>query len=526
MQRYKKTINHPHNRFINMKSALIALILLAISPALRAGIADSLHYSVELQATLSHGNTPLWLNANRHGLSSLEQTNGYVRAAAQQPMATPDEKRWGLGYGLDIALAHGFTSTLVIQQAYAEARYLHGTLTIGSKQWPMELKNQRISSGSQTLGINARPVPQVRLALPEYWTIPILRGWLQLKGHIAYGRMTDDAWQHDFTARQTRYADKVLYHSKAGYLRIGNEERFCPWSLEMGLEMGTQFGGDIYRPGNDGQMEHYTGNTSPKGFIKAFIPGGGDPNETTYRNEEGNHLGSWLLRLNYNGENFGCHIYADHFFEDHSQMFLLDYNGYGEGQEWNTKKEQRYFVYDLKDMMLGLEMNFKNEHYLIQNICLEYLYTKYQSGPIYHDRTPAFSDHVSGRDNYYNHSLYPGWQHWGQVIGNPLYRSPIYNDNGTIAVDNNRFWALHLGLEAQPWERLGYRLMATYQKGFGTYDNPYTEPRHNVSIMLEATYKLPVKGLKACYLTAAAAMDDGRILGTAYGGQMTLKVEL
>lgn len=111
----------------------------------------------------------------------------------------------------------------MVQQAFAEVRWLHGVLSVGAKEYPMELKNQTLSSGSQTLGINARPVPQVRLALPEYWKVPILNGWLQMKGHIAYGKFTDQNWQHDFTQRKTKYSDGVLYHSKAGYLRIGNE---------------------------------------------------------------------------------------------------------------------------------------------------------------------------------------------------------------------------------------------------------------------------------------------------------------
>ena len=101
----------------------------------------------------------------------------------------------------------------------------------------MELKNNELSSGSQTLGINARPVPQVRLALSDYWTLPFANGWLHLKGHIAYGMMTDQNWQHNFTAKQSKYTDRALFHSKAGYLKVGNDEVFCPWSLEMGLKM-------------------------------------------------------------------------------------------------------------------------------------------------------------------------------------------------------------------------------------------------------------------------------------------------
>ena len=32
-------------------------------------------YSAETQGSFSHGKTPLWLNANKYGLSSLDETN-------------------------------------------------------------------------------------------------------------------------------------------------------------------------------------------------------------------------------------------------------------------------------------------------------------------------------------------------------------------------------------------------------------------------------------------------------------------
>ena len=45
-------------------------------------------YKVEMQASVSKGKTPLWLNANKHGLSSLDKTNGYIRAAIERPLHT------------------------------------------------------------------------------------------------------------------------------------------------------------------------------------------------------------------------------------------------------------------------------------------------------------------------------------------------------------------------------------------------------------------------------------------------------
>lgn len=171
-----------------------------------------------------------------------------------RPLSLDSARRWGIGYGADVAVPLHYTSHVVVQQAFVEAPWLHGVLSVGAKEYPLELKNQTLSSGSQTLGINARPVPQVRLALPEYWTIPAFGRWLQLKGHVAFGMMTDDNWQKDFTHCRTKYAEHVLYHSKAGFLRIGNEDRFCPWSLELGLEMAAEFGGNVYHRGANGEM--------------------------------------------------------------------------------------------------------------------------------------------------------------------------------------------------------------------------------------------------------------------------------
>lgn len=476
-----------------------------------------LNYRLELQATASNRQTPLWLNANRYGLSSLDKGNGYLRASLIRPLTTDSARRWGLGYGVDVAVAQGFSSRMVVQQAFAEVRWLHGVLTVGSKQQPMELKNQALSSGSQLLGINARPIPQVRLALPDYWVLPFGGGWLQLKGHIAYGRMTDDDFQMRFTGKKSRYTDDVLFHSKAGYLRIGNEERFAPLSLELGLEMAATFGGRSYQPQSDGTTKVVHGRTGWKSYLKALIPGGADIGETTYQNAEGNQLGSWLARANYDADRWRFSIYADKFFEDHSAMFQLDYDGYGTGGEWMTKKKRRYLLYDFKDWMLGAELNLKYGRYLTA-IVLEYLYTKYQSGPIYHDHTQTIGDHIGGLDNYYNHYIYSGWQHWGQVMGNPLYRSPIYNADGVMEVKNNRFEAWHLGVSGQPTEALKYRLLATYQTGWGSYSDPYDKKHHNVSLLLEADY-----GFKHGWgLRGGCGMDFGAILGRSYGFQLTI----
>lgn len=501
-----------------MKSiASILLIMCGFLPVVgqERSLFDSLAYRAEVQATLSGGDhNPLWLNANKYGLSSLKNTNGYMRGAVERPLRLDNGRKWGIGYGADVAVAAGFTSTLVVQQAYVEVRWLKGTLTVGAKEQPMELKNQALSSGSQTLGINARPVPQVRLALPDYWTIPGTKQWLALKGHVSYGKTTDDGWQKEFTDGKNRYTEGTLYHSKAGYLKIGPKRL----TMEVGVEFACQFGGKTHQLQN-GQMVEVENASDIESYWNAFFPGGSGADEvnSTYQNADGNQLGSWVLRVNYDSDNWGVSAYADHYFEDHSSMFMVDYDGYGAGGDWDVKKDSRYFRYDLKDIMLGLELRLKRCDWL-NTVVLEYINTKYQSGPVYHDHTKYVSNHLGGMDDYYNHHLYTGWQHWGQVIGNPLYLSPLYQENGQIVVGNNRFAAWHVGLSGQPLWQLGYRLLATYQTGYGTYHLPYLPERHQTSLLAELYYKWT----GGWSLKGGLGFDSGKIVGDNVGVQLSI----
>lgn len=504
--------------------AIYIIVILALETTIcgyAQGNVEDIEMNVEAQGSMASGRTPLWLNANKYGLSSLDDANGYIRAAVSKPMQGEPAKRWAVGYGVDVVLAQNYASRFIVQQAYVEGRWLKGTLSIGSKETPMELKDNQLSSGSQTLGINARPVPQVRLALNDYWAIPITNGWVSLKGHVAYGMTTDGNWQEGFTGAKSTYSKDVLYHSKAGYIKIGNDYNFCPWSIELGLEMATQFGGTTYKLNDDGDWLTIKGGRGLKDFWNALKGGGSDAIDTKYKNVEGNMLGSYVARFNYDADSWKLGIYADHFFEDHSGMFFADYNGYGSGDEWNAKKDSKFFIYSLKDIMLGVDLELEDS-YWFHKIVVEYLYTKYQSGPIYHDHTQSISDHIGGVDRYYNHYIYGAWQHWGQVIGNPLYRSPIYNDDGTINVNNNRFYAFHLGVSGNPFENVAYKFMATYQKGFGTYLKPYLSPKENVSLMVQADYSFKHGKKAGTYIKIGIGGDIGKIYGNNFGAQLTI----
>lgn len=484
-------------------------------------LGKGIFYSVEMSGTATDGkHAPFWLTANKYGMPSMEKNSGYIRGGLFRNMEEDSTRRWGIGYGADLVVAANHTSTFFVQQLYADFRWLKGTLTIGQKQQPMQLKNNELSSGSQTLGINGRPYPEVRLALPDYWKIPGTKGFLAFKGHIAYGAYTDNHFQKNFAYGHGSYDQNILMHTKAGYLRFGKEDK--PFNVEAGLEMASQFGSTHYELVHGEYKEQKNGRTLSS-FWHAFVGGGSDAIDGDKANNEGNMLGSWVLRLNYDTKFAAFGLYADHFFEDHSAMFHLDYDGYAYENGQILKKDKRYLLYPLKDIMLGADVHFKKQRWVTDAV-VEYIYTKYQSGPVYFDRTPNITDHIGGVDNYYNNSIEPGWQHWGQTLGNPLYTSPIYNDDHKLIFECNRFVSWHLAIAGQPTENLHYSLKATWQEGLGTYDQPYFDPKHNVSIGVEATYNLNClyKGLS---ISAAVGMDRGTLLDNNTGGCITLRLE-
>lgn len=482
---------------------------------------EGIHYSVEMSGTLSDGeHAPFWLTANRHGLSSVERNSAYIRGGVFRSVENDSARHWGIGYGADFVIPANHTCRFFVQQLYADVRWLKGTLTVGQKQQPMQLKNNELSSGSQTLGINGRPYPEVRLALPDYWNIPYTKGFLAFKGHIAFGMLTDNHFQKDFVRGASHYDQNVFMHTKAAYLRFGKKEK--PFNVEAGVEMASQFGGTHHEYTANGYQQIKCGH-GLSAFWHAMVGGGSDATDGTIKNNEGNMLGSWVLRLNYDTKAASYGLYADHFFEDHSAMFHLNYDGYAYENGGMVRKKHRYIVYPLKDIMLGADVHLKHFRWLSDAV-VEYVYTRYQSGPVYSDRNPYVTTQVAGVDNYYNHNLTPGWQHWGQTIGNPLYVSPIYNEDHSLMFESNRFTAWHIGLAGQPIERLHYRLRASWQEGLGTYDKPYCNPKRNVSLGLEANYDASslFQGLN---IGASFGFDRGELMGNNTGGMLTIRLE-
>ena len=96
-----------------------------------------------------------------------------------------------------------------------------------------------------------------------------------------------------------------------------------------------------------------------------------------------------------------------------------------------------------------------------------------------------------------------------------------YTD-GNIEVQDNRFMAFHLGFDGRPSDCTRYRVLATYQEGWGTYNRPFDDKHHNISFLVEGEYKFTKALLRNWSVKGAYAMDFGGILGNNYGFQLTI----
>lgn len=484
----------------NRLKCLATVLLLLFFSASSLAQTISTHY----EATGVYGSgeyTPFWHMANRQGLSSHKSSSLYTRLGVNGYNKFSN-KDITLDWGADFVAAYNLTSTIFIQQAYFDFKWKRLNISLGQKERWGDFPNHRLSTGSLIESGNARPIPQIRIEFPEYWNIPGTKGWLGIRGHLAYGCHTDGGWQKRFFCETSPRTENTLYHSKAGFMRFGNEEKF-PLTAEIGLQMVTQFGGTCYNSNRNPGNTHRN-PVRLKDFFYALIPLSGDEayDGSDRANVAGNVLGSWQGCITWNDRNWKLRTYYEHTFEDHSQLFW----------EYGLWTEQ----------LVGLELELKQFNW-ISNVVFEYFNLKDQSGPIYHDSNALFPDQISCVDNNYNHGRYPGWFNYGQMIGTPLCTSPIYNNDLIQYCYNNRVEAFHFGMEGKPLKWLGYRTLYTRSNNWGTYSVPFKDIKVSRSFLFELTFS-PQK-LKGWSFATSFAFDKGNLYGNNYGGMLSIKGE-
>ena len=124
---------------------------------------------VEASATASTGDyAPLWLSSNRQGLVSPYSSSAYERAGISGVTSltrhtTDSSHAIRLAYCADLQLSQNAQYTFFVHQLYGALAYRRATLTVGQRERSVDLRNNRLTSGGLSQGINAQPIPEVLL---------------------------------------------------------------------------------------------------------------------------------------------------------------------------------------------------------------------------------------------------------------------------------------------------------------------------------------------------------------------------
>ncbi|MCM1337151.1 MAG: capsule assembly Wzi family protein [Candidatus Amulumruptor caecigallinarius] len=490
--------------------------LLAVMP-LRALAEESISYDASVTGGVSSGDfAPYYLASNRFGTitqgDNLQLNLGFARDLNLG-------KRFDWTYGAR-AVAGAYSSvrydvynttsesfdshaerpaSIWLQELWAGVKWRCLYLTGGMRQDGSPWLDESLSSGDLVKSSNARPLPGVDAGFVDFQTFPWTKGWLEVKGSLAFRWFTDNSYLKN---RYNYYSYHITLDQAYCYRDVYFRSRASePFSVMIGAQVASLFAGTTYRY-NEGTLESVTHNPSGfKTYMKMFVPHEGG-SELYY---DGQHLGAWDISARYR-------FRSGHTLTAYTQWLWEDGSGMGKLNGW--------------DGMWGLKFT-AHEPWWIDGAAVEYLDFTNHSGPVHF--APQHSDWVfghtraTGADNYYNNVTYNGYSNYGMAMGGPSFMSPIYNRDGFPAFRQNRFRGFHAAVNGHLHPDLTYSLKVGYRKGYGTPYLPVREPRHLTSAMFGLDWKISrVKGLSA---SLQAGADRGNMPSRSYGVLIGVKYE-
>ncbi|MDR0537261.1 MAG: capsule assembly Wzi family protein [Tannerellaceae bacterium] len=461
----------------------IAATLSILTVAAQTTTENELAYRAEMQGTAADGYTPFWMVSNRYGLVPLEASNSYLSAGGFYS-GRKGNFRWGAG--IDMALVEPRYKSVLLRQVYGEAAFRGLHLMIGSKEEYVSLWDRELSSGDMVLSANARPIPQIRLSIPDYVGV-LGAGWLQMRGAFVAGRSFDKDYLRYAVNGNVTYVDDILWHYKSLHFRFKDRQASFPLSFELGFQHGAQWGGTSTNPRIGKQPQ------SLSDYIRVIFGMSGDEQATVSDqiNVLGNQYGSYDLRLGYSASDWAAHVYHQRYFEDKSGMEFI--NGL--------------------DGLWGVQLDAPAAFPWIRKAVFEILETRHQTGPFHfiefdHNAHPGIG---GGNDNYYNNGEYStGLSYFNRSVGSPLLSSPEYNDNEVLGFPDTRVHNLHFAVSGDISGEFSYRLLLTSMETWGSHHRPYLNTKTGISGLCEVSYR-PAR-LKGWTFTAMLAGDKGDYL--------------
>ncbi len=484
-------------------SICLLLCCLLTGNELRAQSVSRWEATTAIRLSGSTGETlPFWLRANQSGAVPAPAPAGWLQAGVTKAYAGRDSVRrprvdWTCavqGNGVLLKTASGtLQPQMQLTTAFAGIRFGRLELWAGRRSQVVGLIDTLLSSGSYAVSMNALPIPQVRLGLPDYVPIRWLNDWLAIKADYAHG------WFN------VPYIRGSKLHAKSVYVRLGKPA--SPIQVQAGINHQVQWGGyAAYLKDSplavNGKLTSNFGDYW-RSVVLSLIPRDlGNPRYTSFdaANRIGNHLGTVDVGVDVRRPFANWFIYHQHPYEDASGLSGRNIPDGLYGVRWQNGRlpAGRKPVWQWK------------------RIVGEVLSTKSQSGPYFSQPGQSYK----GADNYYNHSQYiEGWSYLGQSLGTPLIM-PRYELTETarqsdLFFPDNRLIAYYVAFDALLRERITVTGKFSYSRNAGSYVSPYPMVLSQFSAALQVT--APVTPSNRHQLYVAVATDQGSLLARQTG---------
>lgn len=499
-----------------MRRLLLILYMAACAAAAMATGADTLAvYEATMDIAGGSGDfAPFYLASNRFGMMSSNR-NVIVSAKAVRPL----DSRPRFSYGFGVEAAGGYCSAVDydryyiethswgrnrqhpprvwLQQLYGEVKWRSLFLSVGMKEREPVIVDRTLSSGDLVESGNSRPVPQARAGFIDYQPVPFTRGFLQVQGEFAYGKMADASWWSDHSDRYNSWtASGVWYVYRRLYFRTDASRRV---SFTFGAQAASFFGGNtVYL--HHGEIERESRRGVNLGDFFAMIIPVDKGGEDFVR---GSSLGSWDIRADIRlprGARLAA--YVEFPWEDGSGMGKL--NGW--------------------DGLYGIELTLSGRNPVLKKAVLEYLDLTNQSGPIHYapddyDNPPVLTQ-ATGADDYYNNKYYNSYANYGMIIGTPMVMSPIYNRDGYMNIIANRVRGFHAGAQGCVSSCIDWKVMFSHRKAFGNGFTPLIPALKSTSAYAGIDWR--VKAAAGLKLGASVAVDRGDLPANAFAAQLSV----
>ncbi|SDD87207.1 Capsule assembly protein Wzi [Dyadobacter soli] len=439
----------------------------------------SLKFSLQAEGSVTSNDVvPFWMRSNQFGSVPLSGVAAGFTAKAEKSYSSSKNRFFDWGAGFEGRLNAGNRVNALLIQGYGKVKLGAFQIRGGRYRETIGLADTLLSSGSFSVSGNALGVPKIELSVPEFYSIPILKKFIAVKGSYSHGWM--GTLPIHFPYRQVNEA-KTYLHQKSLYLRFGTPS--SKLKVYAGLNDNVQWGNNkkIFSKNEFtlSPWEEYTYVVLSKRFEYSQV---------------GNHLGSLDLGLTYDTPSMTIMVYRQNFFDKDGLKHLANAADGLNGISFTSKSPD-------------------NERFRLKKVVFETVYTKNQAA----DAVKRLG--LLGYEDYYNNYIYrEGWSYHGQALGMPLITTTL-DGKGDLPRNeqeyfiNNRLLAFHGAASAssKSWSTL---LKLTYSMNYGTFS---TQKQFGNRTQFSGYAEVRKAFRHGFSLGLAAALDAGDVMPSSVG---------